>query len=125
MKRKLLMLLLGCFFLASQAKAQQIAITGKVTSAEDGLPMLGVSIGIKGKPVGTQTDSEGRYSIQANQGDVLVFSYVSMQQQEIAVGTNSTIDVVLQSSSQDLQEVVVVGFGTQRKANLTGAVATI
>lgn len=124
MKNFLLMLVLTVFSSAT-VFAQQKTINGKVTSADDGLPLLGVTIGIKGKPVGTQSDADGLYSIQANEEDILVFSYVSMQQQEITVGSASRIDVILEESNQNLQEVVVVGFGTQRKANLTGAVSTI
>lgn len=125
MKRKLLMLFLGTLFLAGQAMAQEITVTGRVTSSDDGLGIPGVSIKLKGTTSGTQTDQKGAYSIKAKNGDVLIFSFISMVTQEKKIGTNGQINVVLASASEGLNEVVVVGYGTQKKANLTGAVSTV
>ncbi len=125
MKEKLLVLVCAMFLLATQAFAQQKVITGKVTDSDDGGPLPGVSVRVKGGTSGVQTNNDGAYSISVNVGEVLIFSYISMDAQEIKVATANTINVSLKSSNQNLQEVVVVGFGTQKKANLTGAVSTI
>ncbi|MEN0053745.1 MAG: TonB-dependent receptor [Mucilaginibacter sp.] len=125
MEKKLLRLLLVMLFLSVQAIAQQKTITGKVTSADDGNALPGVSIKIKGTPDGTVTDINGLYSIKAKDGQVLVFSFVSFATQEIPVKNNGTINVKLGADTKSLNEVVVVGYGTQKRANLTGAVATV
>jgi TonB-linked SusC/RagA family outer membrane protein len=125
MKRKLLLIFVMCFCLLAQAFAQEKTITGKVTSADDGNTIPGVSVKVKGTSKVVQTSAQGGYSITANTGDVLVFSYLSMLAQEKTVGAANTINVVLKSDAKGLNEVVVVGFGTQKKANLTGAVTTV
>lgn len=123
MKRKLLLLFMGISLLLTQASAQQVTVTGKVTSP-DGKPIPGVSIRIKGTEAGTQTGAPGTYSIGAKQGDVLLFSFIGYVTQEMTV-SGATMNVVLQEDDKALSEVVVVGYGTQRKANLTGAVTSI
>ena len=125
MEKKLLRLLLGMLFLSVQAIAQQKTITGKVTSADDGNALPGVSIKIKGTPDGTVTDVNGLYSIKAGNGQVLVFSFISFATQEIAIKNNNIINVKLGADTKSLNEVVVVGYGTQKRANLTGAVSTV
>ncbi|QEM10760.1 SusC/RagA family TonB-linked outer membrane protein [Mucilaginibacter rubeus] len=125
MKKKLLNLLLVLLFFCVQAFAQQKTITGKVTSADDGKPLPGVSIKIKGTPNGVITDGNGSYSIQASGGQVLVFSFISFATQEVTVKDGATINVKLGADTKSLNEVVVVGYGTQKRANLTGAVATV
>lgn len=124
MKRKLLLLFMGIFLLVTGTFAQQITVTGKVTSSGDGLPIPGASIKLKGTQVGTQTTATGAYSISAKQGDVLIFSYIGSVTQERTV-TGSTLNVVLKDDDKSLSEIVVVGYGTQKKANLTGAVTSI
>lgn len=124
MKRKLLMLFLS-FFLAAVASAQEKTITGKVTSAEDGLPIPGVTIRVKGSSTATQTENNGNFAIKAKTGDLLEFVYLGMATVERTVGATNSINVSLASSNNDLNEIVVVGYGTQKKANLTGAVSTI
>ncbi len=89
--------------------------------AESGLPLPGVNIAIKGTLTGTTTDLDGKYQIQADEGDVLVFSFVGYQTQEIPVGTQDVIDVTMEVDQVLLEEVVVVGYGTQRRANVTGS----
>ena len=95
-----------------------------IISATDGEGLIGANVLVKGTSSGTITDISGSYSIEANEGDVLVFSFTGFASQEITVGTSSNIDVVLQAGSQ-LDEVVVTGYGTQKKANLTGAVGIV
>jgi TonB-linked SusC/RagA family outer membrane protein len=125
MEKKLLKLLLALLFLSVQAMAQQRTITGKVTSADDGNALPGVSIKIKGTPNGVITDLNGSYSIKASNGQVLVFSFLSFATQELTIKNLSTIDVKLGADTKSLNEVVVVGYGTQKRANLTGAVSTV
>ena len=127
MKKSVRCLLWGiCFLLFHyQAFAQNKTVTGTVTSAEDNFKLPGVSISVKGQSRGTTTDATGNYSISAQPTDVLVFSFVGMKAEERLVGDASTINVVLQADAKALSEVVVVGYGTQAKANLTGAVSTV
>ncbi|GAB6395679.1 MAG: SusC/RagA family TonB-linked outer membrane protein [Bacteroidales bacterium] len=90
------------------------------------MPLPGVSISLKGANTGVITDTDGRYSIGvANNNAVLVFSYIGFASQEIAVGAQTRIDVVLSESAQALEEVVIVGYGVQKKANLSGAVQAV
>ena len=102
--------------------AQEKTITGTV-SDETG-PLPGVSIIIKGTTTGTETDFDGKYSVNAKQGDILVFSFVGMVPQEKTVGAANVINVVLVADNV-LDEVVVVAYGTANKATITSAVTTI
>lgn len=102
-----------------------IDIQGKVLD-EKGLPLIGVNIRIKGTTVGAVTDVNGHYKINVPDGQsVLVFSYVGYLTQEVVAGKNNTLNITLKESTNALNEVIVVGYGTQRKADLTGSVATI
>ncbi|MBB2146033.1 SusC/RagA family TonB-linked outer membrane protein [Pedobacter sp. LMG 31464] len=114
MKKKLLMLFLGSFLFAIQVMAQQITVTGKVTSAEDGLPIPGASVKIKGTLTAVQTSPTGLYSIKTKAGDVLQFIYLGMTTKEQTVGTATAINVVLSPDSKVLNEVVVTAFGIER-----------
>ncbi len=101
-------------------------ISGKVTSSEDGQPLPGVSILLKGTNTGTVTDSEGRYAITVpDAGGILVFSYVGFTTQEIAVGTSNEINVSMVADIRALEQVVVVGYGTQKREAITGAISTV
>ncbi|MGV8096367.1 MAG: SusC/RagA family TonB-linked outer membrane protein [Mangrovibacterium sp.] len=111
---------ISSFFVESQQKS----ITGKVTDPS-GTPLPGVSIVVKGTMTGVITDSDGNYSlsnIPAN--SILIFSFVGMRMQEIAVGNNTTINVTLTEETIGLEEVVAVGYGTRRKVTLTGSVVS-
>lgn len=92
---------------------------------ENSNPIPGVTVVLKGTTSGTVTNADGEYSIEASQGDVLVFSFIGYESTEITISSSTTIDVTLREDAQNLDEVVVVGFGEQKKANLTGAVATV
>jgi TonB-linked SusC/RagA family outer membrane protein len=102
--------------------AQNREITGKVID-EGGLPLPGVSVVIKGTTTGTVTGVDGNYSLSGVSPDAtIVFSFIGMKTEEIAVGNQVTINVTLQAEAYSLAEVVAIGYGTQKKANLTGAV---
>lgn len=106
------------------AKVQQKNISGNVTD-EKGETLIGVSVLIKGTKTGTVTDAQGNYTIPAEPGSVLVFSYIGYQTQEITVGTDSRINVLMNAVAGGLDEVVVVAYGTQKKETVTGAIASI
>ncbi|MFS4466598.1 SusC/RagA family TonB-linked outer membrane protein [Maribacter sp. 2210JD10-5] len=111
-------------FLATHSVFSQTSVSGTI-SDELG-PLAGASVVVKGTTTGTVTDFDGNYVIEVPDGsNTLVFSYVGYATQEIAVDGQSTINVTMQEDAQALSEVVVVGYGTQRKADLTGAVGSI
>ncbi len=115
-------LLIWCLSGFSIVKAQ--TITGKVAS-EEGEELPGVTIQIKGTTSGTITNPDGQYSIDATSEDVLIFSYIGFQTKEVLIGNRSVIDVELEINIQALDEIVVVGYGTQREKDLTSAISTI
>lgn len=118
-------LALACLLLSTTvALAQTKTVTGTVTDAT-GEPLIGASILIKGTGNGTITDIDGKYSLSATPDDVLEFSYVGMQKQEIKVGQQSVINVTLEDDSQMLAETVVIGYGTAKKRDLTGSITNI
>lgn len=101
-------------------------ITGTVTSAEDGTPLPGVTVLVKGTTVGTVTDFEGNYTISVPEGsEMLVFSFVGMENKEVEIGTSSVIDVALDSDAVGLDEVVVIGYGTSTREANTGSVSVV
>ncbi|TLX74947.1 TonB-dependent receptor [Labilibacter sediminis] len=119
--------LLGTFFLlllSTAIFAQEYTVTGKVTSAEDGAPIPGVSVIVKGTTVGTITTIDGDYSLQVNKGDLVVFSFIGMQTQEFVV-ESERLDVVMQADISDLDEVVVIGYGVQKKSVVTAAISSV
>ncbi len=101
-----------------------IEITGTVTD-ENGEPMPGVTVIVEGTNVGTVTDIDGQYSIEAEEGAVLVFSFVGYENQRRAAGSSSSLNVQMVEDAAALQEVVVVGYGVQTKKDLTGSVSTV
>ena len=103
--------------------AQEKTVTGKVSDASGPLP--GVTVLIKGTKTGTQTDFDGNYSIRANTGAVLQYSFVGMQTAERTVGAPNLINVTMQESAEALEEIVVVGYGTQKRSEVTGAISSI
>ena len=118
-------LIVICFLTGvSLASAEPLTVTGTVTQASDGEPLIGVSILVKGTSNGTTTDIDGNYSIKTESGATLVFSYVGCQTREIVVNS-SKIDVALLDDAEVLDEVVVVGYGVQKKKLVTGATAQI
>lgn len=105
--------------------AQGGTINGTVVAAQGGEPLPGVNVLVKGTNIGVATDFYGNYSIEASESDVLVFSYIGFKSQEITVGSGHTINASLELDNTSLEEVVVIGYGTQKKADLTGSVAVI
>ena len=102
----------------------QQQITGAVLD-NVGIPLAGVNVLIEGSTTGTQTDFDGNYTIAASSGDVLVFSYIGMKTQSLTVGASSSIDVTMEEDAASLDEVVVIGYGSQKKSDLTGAVGSV
>ena len=121
---KLIGLCLLAFLAMNFAQAQQV-VSGTVTDLTTGEGLPGVNVLIKGTTTGSVTDADGYYTISANEIDVLVISSVGFLSQEITVGNKSVIDVRLEEDIQALAEVVVVGYGTQKKVTVTGAVAAV
>lgn len=107
------------------AEAVQQTVTGAVTSSDNGETLPGVTVRVKGTDRGTVTNAEGVYSIQANAGDVLVFSFIGFTEQEVTVGSQATINVTMSNDSQVIDEVVVIGYGTQKRSEVTSSVATV
>lgn len=103
--------------------AQDITVSGTVSDGMDVLP--GVSVSVKGKTNGTITNAAGKYSLSVNRNATLVFSFVGMESQEVKVNGRRVIDVTLQNDSENLDEVIVVGYGTQKKSSLTSAISAM
>lgn len=112
-------------FLSMQAFAQNKTISGTITD-KAGQPLPGVSVIIKGTTNGTVTDLDGKYTLKGTDASsVLIYSFIGMKAQEIVVGDQSVLDVVLEEEVTGLEEVVVVGYGSKKKLNLTGAVSSV
>ncbi|MGS0527050.1 carboxypeptidase-like regulatory domain-containing protein [Zobellia nedashkovskayae] len=123
MKLKLLFLLLFFVPLGLLAQGQ---ITGTVTSADDGMPLPGASVVIKGTTTGTTTDFDGNYTLDDVASDAtLIFSYIGFLRAEVAVNGQSTINLAMQADAQQLDEVILTGYATERKADLTGAITVV
>src|SRR6201991_941647 len=109
---------------SSSLQKQDIRIAGTVTGPA-GEFLTGVSVQVKGGTAGTSTGNKGEYTITANENATLVFSYIGYSVKEVAVGSRNVIDVQLTASNVKLDEVVVIGYGSQRRKDLTGAVSTV
>ena len=115
-----LLLIAGVF----SANAQQKTITGKVTSDKDGSPVSGASVVAKGSKSGTQTAADGTFSLSVpNSVTKLVITSIGFSSQEVTIGSGSA-NVVLSATAEGLSEVVVIGYGTSRKKDLTGSVGS-
>ncbi|HEV7346966.1 TonB-dependent receptor [Telluribacter sp.] len=131
-KHRLALLLLGFVLsmaasfheLSAQSAGQQV-VRGKVTTSEDGSPLVGATIAEKGTTSGTSTDANGNFQLSVSPGATIVVSFIGYSFQEIPVNGRSVIDVALKPDMQQLQDVVVVGYGTQRKKDLTGSITKI
>nr|WP_293835894.1 TonB-dependent receptor [uncultured Arsenicibacter sp.] len=126
MKKLLLSSWLLTLFFALPLLAQDISISGRVTSSDDGAGLPGVSVQIKGSSRGTTTDANGNYKFNVPAGARLVFSYIGFTPQEVVISNRTALNVVLQASASELNEVVVTGYGNSaRRADVTGAVAAV
>ena len=119
------LLLAFCLLVGSvAASAQALTVTGTVTSASDGEPLIGASVTVKGAKDGVTPDIDGNYTIKVNQGATLTFSYIGFTARDIKV-TGTKLDVALSENSESLNELVVVGYGVMKKKLVTGATAQI
>lgn len=125
LKRLLLAIVLPSLLICSQALAQDKMITGKVTDAKDGSPVANVTVTVKGTTSSTQTATDGTYKIKAaGTATALVFTSVGFGRVEVAI-SGSVVDATIAATSANLNEVIVVGYGTQRKKDLTGTVVAV
>lgn len=124
MKRTVAFIFVLCL-IVQLATAQKRSISGVVKDKATNETLPGVSVLEKGTKNGTITNADGKYVLSVSPGATLVISYIGMNAQEVKVGTSSTLNVTLESSNEVIDEVVVVGYGQQKKANLTGAVASV
>ena len=109
-----------------QSIAQQKTISGKVTDASTGQPVIGTSVTVKGTKLATQTDNDGNYSISVpNSAKALIFTTVGFESQDILINGQAQISVSLRTTVSNLNEVVVVGYGTQKRKDVTGAVSSV
>ncbi|TSD62986.1 TonB-dependent receptor [Inquilinus sp. KBS0705] len=118
------LLLLFTFF-TSAAFAQNVTVKGKVTDAANGQALIGVTVGVQGTTTGTQTDVNGTYSLNVASNATLQVSYLGYTTLTVPVNGQTNIDIKLQPSTNELQGVVVVGYGTQRKLDVTGSVGVV
>ncbi|WP_215224944.1 SusC/RagA family TonB-linked outer membrane protein [Echinicola shivajiensis] len=118
-------LLLFMVLLSCHAMAQEASITGTVRDAKSGETIPGVNILIEGSTKGTVSDMEGNYSISAEKGSILIFSYIGYVSQKITVGNASVMDVEMELDAKQLDEVLVIGYGEQSRATLTSAVSKL
>ena len=121
---KFSVLIVLSLLLLNVAYAQNVTVKG-VVKDEAGLAVPSASVIIKGTTNGTQTDANGNYSISAPANGTLVFTYIGYTSQEIAINNRTTINVDFKSTANELQQVVVVGYGTQKKRDLTGSITSI
>jgi TonB-linked SusC/RagA family outer membrane protein len=120
-----LLMIFLTLFLSEQSLAQELKLI-RGTVFESNKPLGGVGVKVKGSTTGAvSTSSDGKYSIQAKSTDMLVFTYVGMETQEVLVGNRTTLDITLKESASSLDELVVVGYQTIRKKDLTGAVGQV
>ncbi|RYE18888.1 MAG: hypothetical protein EOP45_13450, partial [Sphingobacteriaceae bacterium] len=111
------------FFLFLNASFAQQRVTGTVTDATTGETLIGVSVLLKGTTTGAATDANGAFSISAPSNSTLTFTYIGYTMQDVAVVNQTTINVKLAAQTKQLAQVVVIGYGTQRRRDVTGSVA--
>lgn len=120
-----LMFFLSLFLLSLPAYTQQM-ISGRITEERTGDPLVGVNVVVKGSSsIGTISDLNGQYKLEIPQNSVLLFSFIGYKSQEIAAGNQKVLDVVMLEDTETLDEVVVVGYGTMRKSDLTGSLSSV
>ncbi len=125
MKKKILHLWLLFVLVSLQAVAQDMTVSGRVSSSDDDSGLPGVSVQVKGSTRGATTDADGNYRISVPANARLIFSFIGFNTQDIAIGNRSTVNLALSATTSVLNEVVVVGYGTQSKKTVTGAVSSV
>ncbi|RZL11302.1 MAG: TonB-dependent receptor, partial [Pedobacter sp.] len=120
---KLTLLVAFCILTVSAAIAQNVTVSGKVTDGK--LPIPGAGVTVKGTTTATVTNADGNYTISVPSNGTLVFTYLGFNPREVVVGTQTSINISMTASTQDLEQVVVTGYGTQRRRDLTGAIASV
>ena len=123
--KKIGLLFVLCLLCAASASAQAFRITGRVTDANDGSPLVGATVMVVGTATATSTDAQGAYAIQASKGDVISFTYVGKAAQKTPVNARTVIDIRMEDDASTLNDVVVIGYGTMKKRDLTGAVTSV
>ena len=123
--RSLILLVFALGFSIAGFSQQQVTITGTVSDSASAEPLQGVSVLVEGANRGTQTNSNGMYSITLATNSTLIFRYVGYEQKTVNISGQATIDIALSASNKDLDQVVVVAYGKQKKATITGAIASI
>jgi TonB-dependent starch-binding outer membrane protein SusC len=122
---KKLLLFMSFVLSALVAGAQERVVTGKVTAADDGQPIPGANILVKGTSTGTSSSSDGQFSIAVGNNSTLVISYIGYATQEVIVGDRTILDITLQTDITSLNEIVVIGYGQVEKKDLTGSVVSV
>lgn len=123
---KVLMVGFAILFAQTIASAQSVRIAGKVVSGADGEPIPGVTVLLKGTSLGTSTEVDGNYTLEVpDRNGTLIFSFIGYMNKEVAIDGRSSIDVELTDDMQNLGEVVVIGYGTVKKSDLTGSVVSV
>ena len=120
-----LVLLLSVFTMQSGFAQEAKFVSGNVKSADDGMGIPGATVAIEGIQKGTSTDFDGNFKLEAKAGDVITISFLGFKTQRITLGTQKTINVTLQTEAADLKEVVVIGYGTQKRTTVTTAVTQV
>ncbi len=122
---KVILLLVGLLFIGSMAKAQEMTISGIVIDAHTGDVLPGVTVSVRNTITGTITSPDGTFHLNANSGDVLVFSFIGYTSQEVEITNQTNVNVKLEGDVIGVDEVVVIGYGTSKKKDLTGSIQTV
>src|SRR6185437_7176997 len=122
-RRLLVILSLVCFSGAVFGQSRQI--TGKVVGNESDSAIVGATVSVKGSKIGTTTGQDGTFTLSVPANATLIVSYVGFTPQEIRIGTQSSFNVRLAPENQSIQQVVVIGYGTQKRKDLTGAISSV
>ena len=118
-----ILLLFVTLTFAFQAFAQEIQVSGKISDATDGNSLPGATVMVKGTTTGALTDIDGKYSVKVKSGNILVFSFIGYDSQEVTITSQRTLDVSLKQSSTTLEQVVVIGYGQVKKSDATGSIS--
>ncbi|TAE61688.1 MAG: hypothetical protein EAZ89_00415, partial [Bacteroidetes bacterium] len=124
-KKRILKCLWLLFLLPVMGQAQQISISGVVRSSADATPLIGARVTVKSAAAGAYAGEDGSYRIAADANAVLIFSYIGYKTLEVPVGGRTQIDVSMEEAVMTSEELVIVGYGTQRKSDLTGSVSSV